>query len=221
MSIKSSETFTSKQACLQSSSKQHTGSESHAPLQVVLGRWCRQEDVVVGLPYSGRTRPQLEGLVGNFINMLPIRTGLLEGASFEALLRGVQQSITDALSHAELPFNKLVEAMGVSRSAGRTPVFQAVVDVIEDASPEGASGLVRGPAEAPVSLFILHFGDEPSMQRLRKVLCLLAHTCHQSVLDPWVGVEVTDTDLLHTGLSRWNGLEFSPVLILRCTACMS
>ena len=120
-------------------------------LQAVLGRWCRQEEVVVGLPYNGRTRSQLENLVGNFINMLPIRTRLSAGASLEALLRGTQQNISDALSHAELPFNKLVEALGIPRSASRTPVFQAVVDLLGSAAPSSGHDLVRGPADSPVS----------------------------------------------------------------------
>ena len=106
---------------------------------------------MVGLPYSGRTRSQLEGLVGNFINMLPIRTRLSGDTCFEGLLRAVQQSMTGALSHAELPFNKLVESMGISRSASRTPVFQAVVDLLENPASSQSEGLVRGPVEPPVS----------------------------------------------------------------------
>lgn len=117
---------------------------------MVLGRWCRQEDVVVGLPYSGRTHAQLEGLVGNFINMLPIRASLSAGTSFAALLKQVQQGITDALGHAELPFNKLVEAMGVSRSASRTPIFQAVVDLLEDPASDQQPSFVQGPVEPTV-----------------------------------------------------------------------
>ncbi|KAK9839969.1 hypothetical protein WJX74_001268 [Apatococcus lobatus] len=120
-----------------------------AAFQVVLARWCRQEDVVIGLPYSGRTRSQLEGLVGNFINMLPIRTRLSDNHSFESVLRAVQQSITGALSHSELPFNKLVEAIGITRSASRTPVFQAVVDLLENPDASQKKGLVRGPVEPP------------------------------------------------------------------------
>ena len=121
-------------------------------MQVVLGRWCRQEHVVIGLPYSGRTKSQLEGLVGNFINMLPIRSSLPPDTSFQTLLRSVQQSITDALSHSELPFNKLVEAMGVSRSADRTPIFQVVVDLLEESSSARSQALVKGPVEPPVSI---------------------------------------------------------------------
>ena len=107
---------------------------------------------MIGLPYNGRTKSQLEGLVGNFINMLPIRSSLPPDTSFETLLRTVQQSITEALSHSELPFNKLVEAMGAPRSTSCTPVFQAVVDLLEDGSSTSQEeGLVRGPVEAPVS----------------------------------------------------------------------
>ena len=88
--------------------------------------------------------------MGNFINMLPIRTGLSAGTSFMTLLKGVQQSITDALGHSELPFNKLVETMEVSRSASRTPIFQAVFDLLEDPSSNQQPSIVQGPVEPSV-----------------------------------------------------------------------
>ena len=119
-------------------------------LQVVLGRWCRQEDVVVGMPFSGRSRPQLEGMVGNFINMLPIRTGLPPATPFQALLKGVQQSITDALTHAELPFTRLVEALGRSRHGSRTPIFQAMVDLKESSDGLQSQGPVQRFVKAQV-----------------------------------------------------------------------
>ena len=52
-------------------------------VQVVLGRWCRQEDVVVGLPYSGRTRSQLEGLVAGLAgaDLTPMSLGLSHSLS--------------------------------------------------------------------------------------------------------------------------------------------
>ncbi len=143
---------------------------------------------MVGLPYSGRTRSQLEGLVGNFINMLPIRTNLPADTSFQTLLKTVQQSITAALSHSELPFNKLVEGMGISRSADRTPVFQAVVDLLESPASTQAEGLVRGPVEPPVSII------SPCLLERLVIACIVA----VQVLAAASGYRSCDCDSFHS-----------------------
>ncbi len=120
-------------------------------MQVVLARWCRQDDIVVGVPYNGRDMPELQHLVGNFINMLPLRTRLpANNATLAAVLQDVQQNLTAALSHAELPFGKLVEGLGVPRSATRTPVFQAIVAMNERMNKPSTSGLILRPAEPEV-----------------------------------------------------------------------
>ena len=120
-------------------------------MQVVLARWCRQENIVVGVPYNGRDMPELQLLVGNFINMLPLRTQLpSNGASLAAVLQDVQKSLTAALAHAQLPFGKLVDRLGVPRNAARTPIFQAIVAMNERMDAPSSGGLVLGPAEPKV-----------------------------------------------------------------------
>ena len=120
-------------------------------MQVVLTRWCRQDDIVVGVPYNGRDMPELQRLVGNFINMLPLRTRLpSNSASLASILQDVQQSLTAALTHAELPFGKMVEGLGVPRSATRTPVFQAIVAMNERMDKPSKHGLIVAPAEPTV-----------------------------------------------------------------------
>ncbi|KAK9840004.1 hypothetical protein WJX74_001846 [Apatococcus lobatus] len=141
-----------------------------AAFQVVLARWCRQDDVVVGVPYNGRDLPELQHLVGNFINMLPLRTRLpSNNASLGAVLQDVQRSLTEALDHAELPFGKMVEGLGAPRSATRTPIFQAIVsmnDRLEGSRNDFVLGSVEpkgresGPVVTDVVLELNERGEE-------------------------------------------------------------
>ncbi|HEX6040943.1 condensation domain-containing protein, partial [Longimicrobium sp.] len=94
--------------------------------QVLLGRYAGQGDVVVGTPVAGRSRPELEGLIGFFINMLPLRLEMEDDPTADALLDRVRQSSLAAFAHQELPFERLVEALGTVRSQAHAPVFQVI-----------------------------------------------------------------------------------------------
>ncbi len=120
-----------------------------AALQVVLARYCRQDDVVVGTPTNGRHMPELQQMVGNLVNMLPIRTQFPADAAFKDVLAAVRDAYLGALEHEDLPFNKLVELLGIQRAPNRTPLFQAIVAVNEQSSAtEGpASGFTPVPSE--------------------------------------------------------------------------
>ncbi len=100
-------------------------------LQIVLARYCRQDDVVVGTPTNGRHMPELQQMVGNLVNMLPIRTQISAETSFKDVLAAVRDAYLGALEHENLPFNKIVELLGIQRAPNRTPLFQAIVAVNE------------------------------------------------------------------------------------------
>ena len=91
--------------------------------------------MVVGIPSLGRFAAELENLMGTFVNTLPIRTSLPEDGSFAELLSGVRHTLLQAFKHSELPFHKLVEALGVSGSTAHTPVYQAII-ALNDADSE-------------------------------------------------------------------------------------
>ncbi|HEX7238741.1 MAG TPA: amino acid adenylation domain-containing protein, partial [Longimicrobiaceae bacterium] len=96
-----------------------------AAWQVLLGRYAGQEDVVVGSPIAGRNRQETEGLIGFFVNMLPLRAGLEGDPTWTEILGRVREAALGAYDHQELPFERLVEDLGVERSLTHTPVFQA------------------------------------------------------------------------------------------------
>ncbi|HEU0299474.1 MAG TPA: amino acid adenylation domain-containing protein, partial [Longimicrobium sp.] len=120
-----------------------------AALRVVLSRWSGQEDVVVGTPVAGRPRSETEGLIGFFVNTLPLRGAVRADDSFRALLRREKESSLAAFDHQDLPFERIVEELRIPRDLSRNPVFQ--VSLMLQNAPAGTmrlAGLEIEPLEA-------------------------------------------------------------------------
>jgi amino acid adenylation domain-containing protein/non-ribosomal peptide synthase protein (TIGR01720 family) len=109
-----------------------------AAWQALLARWSGQDDVCVGTPVAGRTRPELEGLVGFFANMLVMRGQLRGGPSLRALVRQAREAVLEAHARQDLPFDRLVDALGVERTLAHAPLFQATL-VVQNAGADAPS----------------------------------------------------------------------------------
>jgi amino acid adenylation domain-containing protein len=95
-----------------------------AGFQALLHRYTGQDDLVVGVPAAGRTRAELEPLIGFFVNALVLRTDLSGHPTFREQLGRVRRVVTDASAHQDLPFEKLVEELRPERDVNRNPLFQ-------------------------------------------------------------------------------------------------
>ncbi|NES13762.1 MULTISPECIES: non-ribosomal peptide synthetase [Micromonospora] len=95
-----------------------------AAFQVLLHRYTREDDIVVGVPVANRNRPEIERLVGYFVNTLALRTDLSGAPSFRELVGRVRQTCLGAFAHQELPFERLVEELAPRRDLSRSPIFQ-------------------------------------------------------------------------------------------------
>ncbi|HYP28243.1 MAG TPA: amino acid adenylation domain-containing protein [Blastocatellia bacterium] len=97
-----------------------------AAFQSLLHRYTGQEDILVGTPIANRNRPELERLIGLFINNLIIRADLSGNPSFKELLARVRKVALEAYAHQDLPFEKLVEQLQPERNLSHTPLFQVL-----------------------------------------------------------------------------------------------
>ncbi|WP_127956884.1 non-ribosomal peptide synthetase [Serratia microhaemolytica] len=111
-----------------------------AAYMVLLHRYTGVDQLTVGTPVSGRSLADTHGLIGLFINTLPIRTQLAAADTFRDVLRQVRDNSLEAFAHANLPFNQIVEAVSSERSAVNPPLLQsffAYQNAIADLSVDG------------------------------------------------------------------------------------
>jgi tyrocidine synthetase III len=106
------------------------------------------EDITIGIPVSGRTHPDLENIVGMFVNTLPLRNKQQGSMTVEAFLDRVKNNTVDALANQDYPYEDIVERVVMNRDAGRNPLFDVVL-VYRDfnTAEEGIDGLTVRPLE--------------------------------------------------------------------------
>lgn len=100
-----------------------------AAFQALLQRLTGEEDVPVGCPTAGRSMPGTEGLIGCFINPVVLRGDLSGDPTFEEVVEQTRHRTIEALSHAELRFELLVEKLRPERVPGVNPLFQVLFQV--------------------------------------------------------------------------------------------
>jgi amino acid adenylation domain-containing protein len=105
----------------------------------VLARHARQDDLVIGTPVANRTRPGLDEVIGFFVNMLPLRLLRVADISVDAWLARTRDMTLAAFAHQDLPFDQLVDGLGLERQLSHAPLFQTVL-ALQTAS-EGALSL--------------------------------------------------------------------------------
>jgi NAD(P)-dependent dehydrogenase (short-subunit alcohol dehydrogenase family) len=99
-----------------------------AAFAATLKQFSGQHDVVVGADVTNRRQPELEDLVGFFINMLVLRVDLSGNPSVRQLLARVRQTVGGAIAHQDLPFWKLVQEVNPKRTGTHSPLFRAVLN---------------------------------------------------------------------------------------------
>ncbi|HMY16702.1 MAG TPA: amino acid adenylation domain-containing protein, partial [Polyangium sp.] len=98
---------------------------------ILLSRYTGQDDIVIGSPIANRTRPEVEGLIGFFVNTLALRIQLSRQSTFRTLLAQIREETLGAYAHQDTPFEKLVDELAPVRDPSRAPIFQ-VMFVLQD-----------------------------------------------------------------------------------------
>ncbi|WP_345144904.1 amino acid adenylation domain-containing protein, partial [Dactylosporangium darangshiense] len=115
---------------------------------VLLSRYCGQDDIVVGTPIANRNRAEIEGLIGFFVNTLVLRTDLSGDPTFAELLGRVRTGTLAAYANQDVPFEQLVDDLDVDRDRSRTPLFQVLFNYVTDGGAE--PGASEQPRPMPV-----------------------------------------------------------------------
>lgn len=96
-----------------------------AAFQVLLHRYSRQEQVLVGTPMSGMRDADFANVVGYFVNLVTVRSDLSGNPSFLSFLDTVHETVLNAMEHQHYPFPLLVERLRPNRDPSYSPLFQA------------------------------------------------------------------------------------------------
>lgn len=177
-----------------------------AAFQLLLGRLSGTSDVVVGAPVAGRSRPELEPLIGHFLNTLALRVDLSGELDFRELLGRVRQTVLAAFAHEALPFEQLVEVVQAQQQRSDTPVFQVLVNHAPAAARPDRMGdlgmefieLAEAPPKFPLTLYVRPDGDDQgglllealfqdevfSRDRISGMLGQFEHLLEQVTADP-------------------------------------
>lgn len=107
-----------------------------AGFQALLHCYSGREDIVVGAPFANRMCPEVEPLIGCFINAVALRVGLGGNPTFLELIGRVRRVVLQATAHQDVPFERVVEELNPDRSAGRLPLFEVVFNFQNAPLPE-------------------------------------------------------------------------------------
>jgi non-ribosomal peptide synthetase component F len=134
---------------------------------VVLHRYTRQKDIIIGSPISGRNAEEISGLLGFFVNTLALRFAIDPEAAFDRWLLSVRTLTLEAFNNQDAPFEMIVQRLNIPHNLGRSPVFQTMF-VYQD---------IRNRTE--------------TMNGLEREQVIIPRTGAQTELDFWVRREVS------------------------------
>ncbi|WP_137992789.1 amino acid adenylation domain-containing protein [Streptomyces vilmorinianum] len=203
-----------------------------AAFLTVLSRYTGQDDLAVGSVFSGRTRSEVEPLVGLFANTLVLRTSTAGDPTFRELVRRCKETVLGALGHQDVPFGMVVDALRPERVPGRNPLFQIsltlqaagtsgrdarlgalTVEPFADTHEAGSRfdlgvTVIENP-EGPFEIVVEYSTELFERGRMERLVGHFASVLERGVADP--GVRVGSVELLGAGerervLEEWNPL---------------
>ncbi|MBE6048575.1 MAG: amino acid adenylation domain-containing protein, partial [Clostridium sp.] len=95
-------------------------------LMVLLKKYSRQEDIVVGSPIAGRTHKDTENMLGMFVNTLALRGKAEDEKEFDSFLNEMREVTLNAYKNQEYPFEELIEELGIKRDLSRNALFDVM-----------------------------------------------------------------------------------------------
>jgi amino acid adenylation domain-containing protein len=119
-----------------------------AAFEALLHRVTGATDLLIGTDLANRRRPEVEGLIGFFVNVLPVRLSLAGYPTFRELLARVREGFLEVDAHQDVPLEKLVEALAPGRGQGASPWFEMLFVFVPPSRPAPLEELVLQPFES-------------------------------------------------------------------------
>ncbi|NBF00043.1 non-ribosomal peptide synthetase, partial [Nonomuraea sp. K271] len=157
--------------------------------QALLARHTGQDDILVGTPTAGRSRPELEPMVGLFASTLVLRGDLSGDPPFTELLRRTRRTVLEAMAHGETPVERVLSALDIERDLSRTPLFQTMFGLHNAAVGYGEAATFAGldsepfPHGAPPAMVDLRADLWPDGDGLHGAFVYSADLFHQASAD--------------------------------------
>ncbi|MGA2838338.1 MAG: amino acid adenylation domain-containing protein [Acidimicrobiales bacterium] len=135
----------------------------------LLARYSGQEDIVVGLPVTGRNGSEMDDVVGLFVNTLPLRIRLAGDPTLTDLIGRTRTAVLDGMQRQHVPFERIVDEQAPGRDLSRHPVFQVLATMQPEPPGDerlGAAKLSPVPIDwgwsrfADLSLVVMEHGGE-------------------------------------------------------------
>ncbi|MFJ7187065.1 condensation domain-containing protein, partial [Lysinibacillus xylanilyticus] len=96
---------------------------------LLLSSYSGQDEITVGTSVGGRKHPSTQGIIGPFINMLPMKNTVAKEKTVKELLMQIKENTLEAFEHQEFPYEKMVENISIRRDVSRNAIFDTIFDV--------------------------------------------------------------------------------------------
>ncbi len=133
----------------------------------LLHRYTGQNALLIGTPVANRSRPELQNLIGFFVNTVVLRTGFSDEITFRQLLQQVRQTALDAFHRQDIPFEMIVEAINPERDLSHQPLFQTMFSLQEPTQDESWGNVTverlhieSGKAKFDLNLVVERVGEQ-------------------------------------------------------------
>jgi amino acid adenylation domain-containing protein len=197
-----------------------------AVFKTLLFRYSGAEDLLVGTPVAGRTRSELEPLIGMFVNTVVIRTRPAGELTFAEYVRQIKEEAVQAFNHQDTPFDLIVGKLNPERDRSYHPVFQTMFQLDNLPLPEMAARGIRllplpldiGIAQADLSVSCRVDGGELqgtfeyssdlfTPETIRRMITHFRQLAISALAKPnesLAELDILDDDERHLMLSTWN-----------------
>ena len=98
-----------------------------AVYNVLLYKYTKQEDIIIGTPITGRNHPDVENLVGVFINTLPLRNFPKDNKTFDTFLQEIKENVLQAFNNQDYQFESMVEKVYKPKGENKHPIFDTML----------------------------------------------------------------------------------------------